>query len=95
MRDPVVEVAVSVELSHRDVAVLRSCGAGKVKLVNGTSVVPDVVIDGLAYCDSLGANRLISTGLLRAHHVVPVGQSVKAVLTAVGQAALRLAETAP
>ncbi|MFE2753107.1 hypothetical protein ACFXGA_14035 [Actinosynnema sp. NPDC059335] len=78
-----------MELSRREVALLRATAADRVDLTG--SAEPDVRVDGLPFCDPTAARALVHAGLIEAATPVAPGHRAPARLTAAGAAALDLA----
>jgi hypothetical protein len=79
----------TLQLSHRDRAILRAVAGGGAELLAGSE--PDLFLDGRCCADQVAAHRLAHAGLIAS--VVPgaPGSRVGARLTAVGHDALALA----
>lgn len=76
----------TVELSHRDRAILRAVDLGSAELVLG--VEPDLYLDGRCCTDQVAAHRLARAGLITAARKGgTIGQRVSACLTAAGRSA--------
>lgn len=73
-------------LSGRELAMLRAVSDGRAEVT--CSCAPDLFIDGLGCCDQFSAHRLARAGLVRAVTAAPIGQRVRAELTAAGRAVL-------
>lgn len=65
---------------------LRAVADGRAEVT--CSCAPDLFIDGLGCCDQVSAHRLARAGFVRPVTAAPVGQRVRAELTAAGRAAL-------
>jgi hypothetical protein len=76
----------TVELTNRDLAVLRAARTDRVHV--SLSCEPDVFVDGLACCDQPGARALVHAGLLRAVRPGRIGEHVPAQLTEAGDSIL-------
>ncbi len=81
-----------VELNHRERATLRAVAQNMAELT--CSRVPDLFIDGLAFCDQATARELVRRGLIAAVRKGRAGERVPAVLTEAGRAALNIAPAA-
>ncbi|MHA6784113.1 hypothetical protein ACVGOW_24425 [Pseudonocardia saturnea] len=73
-------------LTGRDRALLAAARDGRCDLA--LTVVPDVRVDGLWFCDQPRASALVAAGLLARGGAVPGASRARARLTAAGRAAL-------
>jgi hypothetical protein len=73
-------------LSRRDHAVLAAVAAGRCALICGCE--PDLLVDGLWFCDQARAHSLIALGLLTPVVEQRPGCRVPATLTEAGRAEL-------
>jgi hypothetical protein len=78
-----------MELSRREVALLKATAANRVDLTG--SAEPDVRVDGLPFCDPTTARALVHAGLIEPATPVAPCDRAPARLTAAGAAALGLA----
>ena len=78
-----MELAVAVELSARDRAILRAVARGSAELVWGSE--PDLYLDGRYCCDQSAVHRLVRTGLIAPAGVGITGQRIPAVVTTAGR----------
>jgi hypothetical protein len=78
-----------MELSRREVALLKATAANRVDLTG--SAEPDVRVDGLPFCDPTTARALVHAGLIEPATPVAPGDRAQARLTAAGAEALGLA----
>lgn len=78
-----MELAVDVELSVRDRAILRAVEQGRAELVWGSE--PDLFLDGRYCCDQSAVHRLVRAGLIAPAQDAAVGERVPAVVTTAGR----------
>lgn len=78
-----MELAVDVELSVRDRAILRAVEQGRAELVWGSE--PDLFLDGRYCCDQSAVHRLVRAGLIAPARDAGVGERVSAVVTTAGR----------
>jgi hypothetical protein len=78
-----MELAVDVELSVRDRAILRAVEQGRGELVWGSE--PDLFLDGRYCCDQSAVHRLVRAGLIAPARAALVGERVSAVVTTAGR----------
>jgi hypothetical protein len=78
-----MELAVAVELSARDRAILRAVARGSAELVWGSE--PDLYLDGRYCCDQSAVHRLVRTGLIAPAGAGITGQRIPAVVTTAGR----------
>lgn len=75
-----------LELTHRDLAILRATACGRVRV--SLSCEPDIFVDGLAFSDQPGARALIHAGMIRPTRPGRIGEQVPARLTDTGGSVL-------
>lgn len=76
----------TLELSHRDRAILRAVAGGRAELQAGAA--PDLFLDGRCCADQLAVHRLARAGLIASAQPGAPGRRVAATLTATGRDAL-------
>ncbi|MGW4128598.1 hypothetical protein [Amycolatopsis japonica] len=74
-----------VELSRRELAILRAVAAGRGALTS--SCEPDLTVDG-CWCDHAAVHNLIKLGLIMAVQQAGYGKPAPAVVTRAGEAIL-------